>query len=224
MLYIVLAVLAIGVLAVLANRRKPTFTVLVHSKPDGSADVLITPGDQPPEHLASMALMYGAKIRWLLNNEPAPIREFFGQLVAECADAWSDPNIARLSRDSSVAKEILGTMEDAPMAVPGGEAFEIRYTVTRDGGGLLVNTLPRPGMSPNLPWHYIHVLDAVRAKQSPIERRHFADALGYLADQVASADANTTGLRALTTRMEAAHRLGKGAMGAAHVGSTAARA
>lgn len=203
--------LVLGTLAAAAYflaRRRPFITARVTLDPSGKAAVTLHPNESEPARLMRLALTYGAKVRWLLNNEPEQARQTFALVVHEALANWRSPAVADLLSDTDLgAISAEATAAGAPHTVPGGEDFLIRYFEARDGSAWVTNDIPRPGMSFNIAWHYVHLLQAIRSRISVQDREWTHTALSawsMMVQKPEAADRSLGGLRRQTDLANAA--------------------
>jgi len=162
------AVALLGYLLVRGGKARPVLVVTVKLAPTGQSEVRFVPESSEPALLRALLLCYGAKIRWLLNNEPAEIAEMFEELVGEAIDFWAeheDDLLAVMPTASQLRAQI-----DVPFTVPAGEQFSVRLFTGPSGQVYVLNDLPRPGLAINFAWHFIVLMDAVRSRLSESER------------------------------------------------------
>lgn len=205
MLAVLIAVGLAGGYAAWAMRRPPTCAVAIRLEPSGEASVTFRPHSLRPDQLVRLALVYGAKIRWLLLNEPHGATDTFRAVVEEAINSWSSLTVQDLRTDTWLRQITAGAAgAAAPNTVPGGEEFRLRYFEGSRGAevtGWVVNTLPRPGLSANIPWHFLHVLQAVRARLSQEDRRRSEVSLQLWRDAIfgpSASDRSMAGLKILT--------------------------
>ena len=82
-----------------------------------------------------------------------------------------------------------------------GEAFRIKYF--EGSPGHVVNSIPVPGVSANVAWHYVHLLQEVRSRLSQDDRQRTVKALYLWSEFARSSAANDTTMAGLK-RMSAA--------------------
>lgn len=139
-------------------------------------------GRETDDNLSLLALVYGAKIRWLLNNEPEEANQLFKILVREAVDAWGEHSEGDLVAAMPTAKELVEQPRETN-AAGGEEEYIVRFHRRPSGEGYVINTLPRPCLSFNIPWHYILLLSAIEPKLSPETQGELKVALGAATTQ-----------------------------------------
>jgi hypothetical protein len=154
-----------------AGAPKRTLTATIAISPSGESQVSFTPEVADPELLVKLLVCYGAKLRWLLNNEPPIVVEALRGFSAEAIDQWAALNVSNLIEAMPSASLFAANADGAAVAVGQGEQFVVRLQVLPDGAGYVTNKIPKPGMSINLAWHFVLLLKAVRDKLSAEERR-----------------------------------------------------
>lgn len=134
------------------RNRRVHATIVVQER--GLPLVQLGPPDASPEDLALAALCYLAKVWWLVQSEFAVSRDILRELIAEAIGFWDHETgdlIDRMPTASTIRAD-----QEHPMAVSGGERFEISYYRTRyktlKNRGHVRNTLPAPGLAANVPW------------------------------------------------------------------------
>jgi hypothetical protein len=169
---------ALGAMVIRRHRnRRAQFTVTIPVA--GPPTLQLTPHDASPDDLSLLALCYGSKLRWLLLTEPECIPEIFQELCSEAIDFWSEPGTDLIDRMPS-ARRLRGD-ESGPHAVAGGERYVVTlyrtdYQNLRNKAWVMT-TIPRPGLTANLPWSFLLVLDAVFVLLKPSERETLGRAL-----------------------------------------------
>ena len=146
-------ILSIAVVLVLIKRGKARASVIatIHIEPSGKPAVEFAPCSGIDDlKLMKLALLYAAKIRWVLREEDPQVGEAYENLMQEIADPFGlsedDDFLLRLS-------EIMGSVEtpiDAPKASAGGERFTIRLVEGRVTD-FINNDLPYRGLVVNIP-------------------------------------------------------------------------
>lgn len=198
-----LIVLGIGVallFVVRTTRRKPVLTATIDMQPSGVASVRFEPAEVGPDLLMLLLLCYGAKLRWILNQEPPAIAEALREWSAEALDQWAALGVSDLIGAIPTASEFVRGTSGHPATVSSGERFVIRLFVHKDGFGYITNDIPRPGMAVNLAWNYVFLLDAVRSRLDQKQRSDSALALQAWWDAIFSdlgADKSMRGAHAL---------------------------
>lgn len=158
----------IGVLVVLAFlswrlRRRSGNPAPLHAQvyiaPSGQHSVDFE-GQPTEESLSLLALTYGAKIRWLLNHEPAETRELLSTLVEEAVGALGKNDGGSLLDALPTSEHLQSAKARAVRAAGGGEEYLVQMRRWPTGEAFVVNELPQPCHSFNIPWHYALLLSA----------------------------------------------------------------
>jgi hypothetical protein len=208
-LLLIVAVVAVLVLFVVlsAARQQPDLKAIVDLSEDGDSQVVFSPAEPSSDLLLKLLLAYGAKIRWLLNNEPPAILDSFRIFAADAADLWDSDEVTDLLSVMPSALEVQKSFSVAPPAVAGGEQFVIRLLLHQDGSAAIINSLPKPGLSVNIAWHFVYLMQAVRARLPLEDRRWSQLALQAWVDLLFSSgdDRSLRGLQALTREVHAVY-------------------
>jgi hypothetical protein len=194
----------VGLYFLWALNRKPRLLATIRIEPSGLGSTTIVPEENDPDTLMRLVLVYGSKVRWILNNEPEGARQTFEGILDESVDKWCAVAVRDLRSDTELRIVTEGMARgELPGAVARGEDFRVKYFEGRPG--YVVNSIPVPGLSSNLAWHFLHLLQEVRNRLSQDDRHRTVKAL-YLWSEVArSADANDktmAGLKRLTVAAE----------------------
>ncbi|MBI5467155.1 MAG: hypothetical protein HY975_02995 [Candidatus Kerfeldbacteria bacterium] len=110
--------------------------------------------------MVALALAYGAKVRWLVNSEPESVREALIEWSQNCMDRWDNVAPGELAADLKQHFRDEGLGSTNPATVPGGETFKIKLFAE----WRVWNELPKQGMSVNVAWHYIVLLEAIHER------------------------------------------------------------
>lgn len=145
-------------------RRHLRVTATVSILPSGQSSVAFKPSDVSDEDLARMCLSYGSKLRWVLLSESEEIQQLFRDLTEEAIHCWSEGERSLLENMVPISERIQGD-EGIASAVPGGEAYVIRYSRSSHHNiknrSVIANWLPIRRLNVNYAWHYVLLLSAV---------------------------------------------------------------
>jgi hypothetical protein len=134
----------------------------------GESDVTLA-GESTAENLMLLALVYGAKVRWLLNNEPPETLEIFQSGTRQCANLLGSHSASELS--------VALAPGTTARAVEGDEEYVIRFHRNTAGEGYVINSLPRPCLSANVAWHYFLLLSAIEPQLTRADNEELGIAL-----------------------------------------------
>lgn len=167
---IVAALVLYSLWALWLSRRAYRCTAIVELPQRGDPRVMFSPPTVDPIDLFRMGLAYGAKLYWVIATEPSVAAENFEILAREITAMWATPGRLIDSLPTAVAVKEL----DRPLAAQATERFTIRYSradyETMASSATITNSLPRPGLSQNLIWNYVILMDAIH-ERIPIDLR-----------------------------------------------------
>jgi hypothetical protein len=167
---IVAAVALYSLWALWLSRRAYRCAAIVELPQRGDPRVTFSPPTADPVDLFRMGLNYGAKLYWVIATEPLVAAENFEILAREITAMWATPDRLIDSLPTAVAIKKL----DRPLAAQGIERFTIRYSrtdyKTMASSAIIINSVPRPGLSQNLIWNYVVLMDAIH-ERIPVDLR-----------------------------------------------------
>ena len=144
---------------------KPSIVTRIQLFSDFSSKVVFDPPEPPSDQLIQLALMYGAKLRWLLNNEPIEIKEMLVSFSELAISNWVSAKPGELASNIKNELKSRGLGADTTATIPIGETFTVKYYHSASGWGHITNYLPKPrGMVINLAWHYIVLLEEIHSQ------------------------------------------------------------
>lgn len=136
-------------------------TAVVEIPSAGEPRVSFNPLSAAPEECFRLGLAYGAKLQWVLTSEPAVALEQLRDLADEMVDSWQLNG--RLT--DSMPTALLVRTADRPLAAQPIERFVIRYSRTNyrslANRSSVVNHFPVPGLSANLVWNFVVLMEAI---------------------------------------------------------------
>ncbi len=185
-MWILLVLAGFGVLVTLGKRRRFRLRATILVPEQGAPEVHISPAAPEADDLCLLVLCYAAKIRWVILSEPVVVQELFDELCGEAIDSWSESGGDLIDRMPSARG--LRAAQDLPRAVPGGERFQIdlfrtQYTSLQNHA-YVVNTLPMPGLAPNLPWSWLLIANHVASRLHSHDSERLREALASWCDSV----------------------------------------
>lgn len=143
--------------------------------PDGRHEVTFSPEEPSGHSLCLLALCYAAKLRHLADWEPRELAESFEIMLSNALISWPSSSAGLLDSMSFVDQLVRNAPAGHKWAVDAGEVFKVtlieyrQYTQPR-ARTRFANSLPRPGLSFNLAWNYIVLLDSIVAKLTEFHR------------------------------------------------------
>jgi hypothetical protein len=139
-------------------------------RPNGEAHVRLEPAAANAEQLRQLILCYGAKLRWLLKDEPEWVRQALESLSWEAVLRWEDgfDGPALESLPSAAALRAMA-VQSVP-EVPRHERYIIQLYSDEHGRGYPCGTLPSNPLRANLVRHFIALLQTVAARLNGGER------------------------------------------------------
>ena len=164
---------------------------------DGQNKVLFSP-EQPSEYsLCLLALCYAAKLRHLADYEPRELAKSFEIMLSDALINWPSSSAGLLDSMPFVDQLVKNAPGGHKWAVDAGEVFKVTLIEYRQPGvrARFSNSLPRPGLSFNLAWNYIVLLDSIVAGLNDFHKAVLSDALLILMMDMFDAGANFKAVR-----------------------------
>ena len=200
--WLVLAIAAVWVtLGVTGRNRNRRAQATVWIPETGPSALQISTDDTSPQDLQLLALCYASKIRWLMASEPPLLGEMLRKLCGEAVECWMADGVELIDRMPTA--RAMRDDTSAPKAVSGGERFSVGLFRTNyqtlNNRAWAINSLPRPGLAPNVPWSVVLLLNGVHGLLAESDSQTLKRALSLWHDRAfcGPVDQSQAGLRNL---------------------------